>query len=83
MDEELPISKGIEGQLSNPLSEASDDDLLNELKRRHHAVLLCTLDNLHSPNPDIGDELCKTFFDGGLYTCVGMAQYFINHALNG
>ncbi len=60
------------------LSSVSDDALWEELKRRHETALMLLYDKAGDD-----DGVCKHWFHGGLYACVGMAQSFIHGAFHG
>lgn len=64
--------------LSRPLRNVSDEDLCAELALRHSASLILLL-NARPGNK----ETLRVAYQGGRYTCVGMAENFVHDALHG
>jgi hypothetical protein len=52
------------------LSLVSEEDLWEEMKKRHHAAVLVTLKSY-----DVNREGIMVSYCGGRYACIGMAQY--------
>jgi len=66
----------------NPLAVASSQELIDELKTRHRALLVCVMD-VDDKAGNEGVERVRNAFYGGGFTCVGMAQKFIHDHLSG
>lgn len=54
----------------NPLEEATLEELIDEVKRRHKAVLII---GIMDPKVDDGCEDCLMHYSGGFTTALGLA----------